>query len=243
MKKTIKIIRNVIIAVVLIVVIFFTTLIFHGYIEYRSFSSSAKITDLVVQVQSKNTYVSYEDLPKTLVRATVSIEDRRYFEHDGVDYKGLTRAVLSQFDTSFLRSGGSTITQQLAKNLYGEYNSSFNWKTAEFFFARELEQKYSKKQIFDLYVNVINYGNGYTGIYEASYGYFGVAPEDLTDAQCTILAGIPQSPSSYELTGDVNIQQAKNRQKFVLEAMVKSHYINQMEADRIYNTSIWQNSE
>ncbi len=213
----------------------------YGYKEYRSYSTQAPITTLVDQVESDPTFVSYGELPKTLVRATVSIEDRRFFEHDGVDYKGLARALASQVLPGLLKSGGSTITQQLAKNLYGTYDSNLQWKTAEFYFAKELEGRYSKEEIFALYVNVINYGNGYSGIYEASQGYFGQVPEDLTDAQCTILAGIPQSPATYELTSAENVQKAKARQKLVLEAMMDKKYLNQPQVDKIYSTTIWDN--
>lgn len=214
-------------------------IVFYAYKEYQSYSSQSALTSLVEQVEAKDTYVPYSELPNTLVRATVSIEDRRFFEHHGVDYKGLVRAFASQFSGNLLKSGGSTITQQLAKNLYGMYDSNFKWKTAEYFFAKELEGRYSKDEIFALYVNVINYGDGHTGIYEASYGYFGLAPEDLTDAQCTILAGIPQTPSKYQLTSSENVQNAKERQKLVLEAMMDKKYLNQTQADEIYNTSIW----
>ena len=219
--------------------LFMGGIIFYGYKEYQDYSSQSALTSLVEQDESKENYVAYSDLPNTLVRATVSIEDRRFFEHKGVDYKGLVRALFSQFNSNLLKSGGSTITQQLAKNLYGMYDSNFKWKTAEYFFAKELEGRYSKNEIFALYVNVINYGDGHTGIYEASYGYFGVAPEDLTDAQCTILAGIPQSPSKYQLTSSENVQNAKERQQLVLDAMMDQKYLNQTQADEIYNTSIW----
>ncbi len=219
--------------------LFMGGIIFYGYKEYQDYSSQNTLTSLVEQVESKDTFVAYSDLPNTLVRATVSIEDRRFFDHKGVDYKGLVRALFSQINSNLLKSGGSTITQQLAKNLYGMYDSNFKWKTAEYFFAKELEGRYSKDEIFALYVNVINYGDGHTGIYEASYGYFGVAPEDLTDAQCTILAGIPQSPSKYQLTSSENVQNAKERQQLVLDAMMDQKYLNQTQADEIYNTSIW----
>lgn len=232
---------HILLVCVILAVLGFASIAFYGYRQYRSYSQQASISTLVSQVESQSNYVPYSDLPNTLVRATVSIEDRRFFDHKGVDYKGLVRALVSQVSDNLLKSGGSTITQQLAKNLYGAYDSSFSWKTAEFYFAKELEGRYSKSDIFALYVNVINYGNGYTGIYEASYGYFGLAPEDLTDAQCTILAGIPQTPSRYELTTYENIENAKQRQELVLQAMIDKKYLNQAQADEIYQTSIWDN--
>ncbi len=223
---------------ILIVLIAFGAICFHGYHQYQKYSSQVDIDTLIAEVESRDTYVPYEDLPNTLIRATVSIEDRRYFEHSGVDFKSLVRAIFSQINSNLLKSGGSTITQQLAKNLYGEYESTFNWKVAEFFFAKDLEAHYSKKEILALYVNVINYGNNYTGIYEASMGYFDVAPEDLNDGQCTILAGVPQTPTRYDLSTVEGFQNARQRQRLVLDAMVEMKYLNAQQAEDIYNEQI-----
>lgn len=236
-----KKILHIFLAIVVVLSISLASLAFYGYVQFQRFSAqTGSLTTLVEQVENSDSYVEYHDLPNTLIRATVSIEDHRFFEHDGVDYIGLVRAILSQINENLLKSGGSTITQQLAKNLYGQYDSNLSWKLAEFFFARELESHYSKFEIFALYVNVINYGNGYVGIKEASEGYFGKEPADLSDAQCTILAGIPQVPNKYELTSTENVQDAKERQKLVLDAMVEYKYLNQTQADEIYAESIWQ---
>lgn len=236
-----KKILHIFLVVVAVLSIGIASLAFYGYIQFQRFSAqTGSLTTLVEQVESSDAYVDYHDLPNTLVRATVSIEDHRFFEHDGVDTIGLMRALLSQINENLVKSGGSTITQQLAKNLYGQYDSDLSWKMAEFFFARELESHYSKSEIFALYVSVINYGNGYTGIKQASEGYFGKEPADLSDAQCTILAGIPQVPSKYALISTENVEAAKKRQKLVLAAMVEYKYLNQTQADEIYAESIWQ---
>ena len=236
-----KKILHIFLVVVAVLSIGIASLAFYGYIQFQRFSAqTGSLTTLVEQVESSDAYVDYHDLPNTLVRATVSIEDHRFFEHDGVDTIGLIRALLSQINENLVKSGGSTITQQLAKNLYGQYDSNLSWKMAEFFFARELESHYSKSEIFALYVSVINYGNGYTGIKQASEGYFGKEPADLSDAQCTILAGIPQVPSKYALISTENVEAAKKRQKLVLAAMVEYKYLNQTQADEIYADSIWQ---
>lgn len=236
-----KKILHIFLVVVAILSIGLASLAFYGYIQFQRFSTqTGSLTTLVEQVESSDAHVDYHDLPNTLVRATVSIEDHRFFEHDGVDTIGLIRALLSQINENLVKSGGSTITQQLAKNLYGQYDSNLSWKMAEFFFARELESHYSKSEIFALYVSVINYGNGYTGIKQASEGYFGKEPADLSDAQCTILAGIPQVPSKYALVSSENVEAAKKRQKLVLAAMVEYKYLNQTQADEVYAESIWQ---
>ena len=163
-----------------------------GYWGYLELTSSKSVDQAVSEVTSSPYFVGYDDISPELIRATVAIEDRRFYDHSGVDYIGLVRAAVSQFDNDLLKSGGSTITQQLAKNLYGMFDGSWDRKSTEFFIARYLEKHYSKNEILALYVNVINYGNNYTGIYEASMGYFDTDPENLTIAQASLLAGIPQ---------------------------------------------------
>lgn len=228
-----KFIRRLILLMLVFVLGATGLFLFHGHNQYEEINQQADITYLVQQVESDENFVSYDQLPENLVNATVSIEDRRYFEHGGVDYIGLLRAIVSQFDNDFLKSGGSTITQQTAKNLYSKFDSDFlGWKGAEFFFARELEQNYSKEEIFAIYVNIINYGDNNQGIYEAAWNYFGVDVSQLDLAQCSILAGIPQSPSNYELSG--HYDNAKRRQQLVLNAMVSENYITQDQADEAY---------
>lgn len=210
---------------------------FMAYKDYQEVTSVNSIDSLVYEIESSSTFVNYDDLPADLIRATTSIEDRRFYEHSGVDVIGLTRGILSQFIPSLLKSGGSTITQQVAKNLYSMFDSNVQWKFTEYFLAKELESKYSKNEILTIYVNIINYGDNHMGIYEASIGYFGVYPSDLTTAQCSLLAGIPQSPSNYQLSD--HYDKAKTRQYQVLEAMEECGYISEYEIDTIYNTSVY----
>lgn len=232
-----KFIRRIITTLLVLGLVIVGLFLYHGHQQYEEIQQQADITYLVQQVQEDENFVSYNQLPENLVNATVSIEDRRYFEHGGVDYIGLLRALVSQFNNDFLKSGGSTITQQTAKNLYSRFDSDFlGWKGAELFFARELEKNYSKEEIFAIYVNIINYGDNNQGIYEASWNYFGVDVSELNLAQCSILAGIPQSPSNYELSG--HYDNAKTRQKLVLNAMVSEDYITQEQADIAYNEAV-----
>ena len=164
MKKFVKFIFKLL----LILIIAFIGIFFgKGYWGYLELTQSQSVDDVVSEVTSRSTFVGYDDLSPELVRATVAIEDRRFYVHGGVDYIGLMRALVSQFDDDLLKSGGSTITQQLAKNLYGMFDGTWDRKSTELFVARYLEKHYSKNEIIALYVNVINYGNNYTGIYEA----------------------------------------------------------------------------
>ncbi len=203
-----------------------------GYLSYKELTQETSVETLVHQVESNEHFVAYDDLPQDLLHATVAIEDRRFYSHGGIDYIGLARGVMSQFDSNLLRSGGSTITQQLAKNLYSKFESGLDWKATEFYVAKYLEKHYTKDEILTLYVNVINYGNNFIGIYEASMGYFQIEPSQLGIEQCTLLAGIPQSPSNYELFN--HYDQAKKKQYSVLQAMCECGYISSDEVSTIY---------
>lgn len=233
MKKFVKFIFKLL----LILVIAFVGIFFgKGYWGYLELTSSKSVDQAVSEVTSSPYFVGYDNISPELIRATVAIEDRRFYDHSGVDYIGLVRAAVSQFDNDLLKSGGSTITQQLAKNLYGMFDGSWDRKSTEFFIARYLEKHYSKNEILALYVNVINYGNNYTGIYEASMGYFDTDPENLTIAQASLLAGIPQSPNNYELV--YHFAQAKQKQYAVLKAMADCGYISESEIATYYNASV-----
>lgn len=208
-----------------------------GYAEYKDLTSQTSVETVVEQIQSSPTFVPYESLPSNLIRATISIEDRRFYEHGGIDYIGLARGTLSQVIPQLAQSGGSTITQQVAKNLYGMFEQTLERKIVEMFIAKELESKYTKNEILALYVNIINYGDNHFGIYEASTGYFGVEPEYLTLAQASLLAGLPQSPNNYQLSD--HFQQAKVRQHQVLEAMAECSYINESDIEAIYTQDVY----
>ena len=130
-----------------------------------------------------------------------------------------------------LREGGSTITQQLAKNLYFTQERSFIRKAAEMFMAFRLEQTYTKDEILELYVNSIYFGDGYYCVRDASEGYFGKEPGEMTDYESTLLAGIPNAPSVYSLTANPDL--AEQRQQYVLRQMEKYGYLDAQEANAI----------
>ena len=129
---------------------------------------------------------------------------------------------------------GSTITQQVAKNLYfiGESNFIYR-KIAEAFVSFDLEKKYSKDDILEVYINTIYFGEGYYGIKQAAKGYYNKEPKDLSLYEATMLAGVPNAPSVYAPT--VNPDLAKSRQEKVLRSMIESEFLTQEEADKITN--------
>lgn len=195
-------------------------------------SAARPLDTLFNEVRERPDYVPGDQIPEFLKEATVSVEDARFYDHDGLDYWGLIRAALSQFIPIFDRSGGSTITQQVVKNLYGRFEGGIAWKGSEMLLALQLEKMYSKDEILTVYLNIINYGDNYTGIAQASSGYFQCLPMNLNEAESSLLAGIPQSPAYFALND--HFANAKNKQKIVLESMVRNHYISEDEADQIY---------
>lgn len=204
-------------------------LVWNGYAMYARALKGEPLAEKVADVQSQKDYVRTEALPKGYLDAVVAAEDHRFRQHFGVDVIAIARATWHNISSMSLKEGGSTITQQLAKNLYFTQEKRFVRKIAEVFLALKLEQSYTKEEILELYVNTIYFGDGYTGVGEASAGYFGKAPKDLTDAECTMLAGLPNAPSVY--AGDPEL--AKERQDYVVRQMVKYGYLTEQQGKTI----------
>lgn len=203
-----------------------------GIQSANEFESHESLSYLVGSVEARQDYVPYDQVASSLYQATIAVEDARFYSHGAVDVLSLMRAAASQFLPFMPKSGGSTITMQVVKNLYGMYHSSPRWKAAEIVLADRLEKLCTKDEILSLYVNIINYGDHYHGINAASNGYYGISPIELNPAQATLLAGIPQSPANLQLSD--HFEQAKAKQKVVLDAMVKNKMISQEQADEIY---------
>ena len=143
-----------------------------------------------------------ERIPVFLQKALVAVEDARFYEHGGIDVRGIARALVKDVVKGKLAEGGSTITQQLIKNKYLSGEKTIDRKLKEGLMAVEFEQKYTKKQILEMYFNEIYYGNGAWGIAQAARLYFDKNPEELTDAECALLAGVPKNPGRYNPRGD-----------------------------------------
>ena len=140
-------------------------------------------------------------IPVFLQKAVVAIEDSRFYEHGGIDVRGIARALVKDVMKGKLAEGGSTITQQLIKNKYLSGEKSLDRKVREGFMAVEFEQKYTKQQILEMYFNEIYYGNGAWGVAQAARVYFDKRPEELTEAECALLAGVPKNPGRYNPWG------------------------------------------
>ncbi|MFT8321727.1 MAG: PBP1A family penicillin-binding protein [Bacillus sp. (in: firmicutes)] len=172
----------------------------------------------------KRYWVPIEQINPSLVDATVSIEDKNFFDHHGFDYKRMAGAILADIKAMAKVQGASTITQQYARNLFLEHDKTWKRKISEAFYTVRLEMFYSKEEILEGYLNTIYYGNGAYGAEAASQYYFGKDASELTLGEATMLAGIPKGPSSY--SPFVSLENAKKRQQIILQSLIKNGYIS-----------------
>ena len=174
-------------------------------------------------------YIKYSDIPQVAVDAITSIEDKNFFKHKGYDLKAIIRAGVAYIkNKGVITQGGSTITQQLARNIFLSFEESWQRKAREIFIAIELEKKYTKKEIMEFYLNNIYFANGYYGIQSASLGYFGKGVNSLSLSQITFLLSIPNSPTRYNPYE--NIEGTLARRDRILDQMVLDGKISEAEA-------------
>ena len=173
--------------------------------------------------------VKLDKIPKHVRAAFISIEDNRFYEHSGIDYRGTFRALVSNIMGQEVQ-GGSTITQQLAKNAFLTQERTISRKIKEAFLARQMENKYTKDEILNMYLNQIYFGEGSYGVESASLTYFGKHVQDIDLAEAATLAAIPKSPNYYDPME--NPKANKERRNIVLDQMVKYGHITQADADK-----------
>lgn len=176
--------------------------------------------------------VALADISPYLVKATVDIEDRRFFSHPGIDPRGLARAVLTDLRTMSREQGASTITQQLARNLYLSHDRTWTRKAKEAVYAIQLELQYDKNEILGQYLNQIYFGHSTYGVEAAARMFFDKDAKDLTLAEASLMAGVPKGPRYY--SPYLNMENARSRQRLVLAAMVEAGDITAAEADEAY---------
>ena len=204
------------------------TMFGQGYLRYKKEIEDLPLEKAVESYTKKDDYVSFDQIDQDFINAVISVEDKRFFERKGYDLIALCRAIYHNFLAKDFIEGGSTITEQIAKNMHlgGNINTPEE-KMAGIFLMRALEKNYSKEALFALYANMNYYGDGYWGISEAAKGYFGRKADDLTLAQAAMLAGIPNAPAIYQLSDGYEL--AKQRQEWVLQTMVNNQYISKEE--------------
>lgn len=224
---------------ILIVFLSFKAIVFNKLIKNMINNTPSTVYDsnknIIAQIGNERirNNIKYDDIPSNLVNAYISIEDKRFYKHHGVDIKRTGGAILTYIthrgSSSF---GGSTITQQLVKNLTGDDSTTITRKVKEWFYAICMEFNYSKEQILETYFNIIYTGPNIYGIDQAAIYYFDKDVKDLDLAECAFLAGLNNSPNSYNPFSSVdNSARIKKRTKIVLKQMLELKYISQSEYD------------
>lgn len=208
---------------------------YSGYQLYKETLDNEDLISRVTKVEWSEDYIPLEYVCDYFQDAIISVEDPKFYEHEGINLKAIIRAFKKDIETKDYKQGGSTITQQVAKNLCFSGDKTIARKVAELLVARDLEKLYTKDEILELYVNVIYFGDGYTGIGPASWGYYGISPADMDFNQSTLLAGVPQAPSRYSLTK--HIDRAIQRQKIVVQAMIENGVITEEEVADLLSTT------
>jgi 1A family penicillin-binding protein len=170
-----------------------------GYSSIKVFDREGRFVGRIMP--ETRYWTPIDRIPVFLQNAVVAVEDSRFYEHGGIDVRGIARALVKDVVKGKLAEGGSTITQQLIKNRYLTGEKTIDRKLREGLMAVEFEQKYTKRQILEMYFNEIYYGNGAWGIGQASRLYFDKSPEELTEAECALLAGVPKNPGRYNPWG------------------------------------------
>lgn len=231
----IKIVKNIFLWLLLLLVVAGLAIgAVYGVKGYRAFRQALEEEPLeqkVASVQNRASYTALEQMPEIYPKTVIAAEDHRFYSHQGVDYLGLIRAIWNNIRLGELREGGSTITQQLAKNLYFSNTRSAERKIAEAFMARELEKNLEKDEILEFYINVIYYGGGQYCLYDAAQFYLGKTPMDLTDGECALLAGLPNAPSAY--APHVHPELAEQRRQQVIDKMVRYGVVSEEQAQMI----------
>lgn len=230
-----KILKKFIIVVIMIVL--FMLLLVAGYFGKQGYEiycnaiSKMSVEEKITEIKANENYTTYEELPQDYINAVIAVEDKRFWKHSGVDMISISRAILIDIKEMSFKEGGSTITQQLAKNVYFTQEKKVTRKIAEVFMALEIEKAISKEEIFELYVNTSYFGDGYYCVKDAAEGYFDKLPSEMNLYECTLLAGIPNAPSVYAPTK--NPELARQRQAQVIRKMIRQGYLSQEAANKI----------
>ena len=210
-----------------------------GHKLYERAIQGTPIDTLYSSISSREGFVSYAQLPQTYINAVISAEDSRFTHHKGVDPVSIARALVTDLRTGSFAEGGSTITQQLAKNELFTQEKQMARKAAEMFAARDIEDYYSKQQIFEMYAGSCYFGNQWSAVAQAAQGYFGKPTRELTRAECVVLAGLPNAPSGYAAGGEL----ARRRALVVVERMERTKKLTHTQAlelrDEVSALPLW----
>lgn len=191
---------------------------------------------LYFQGSGTNEWVPLDDISTNVINATISTEDKNFYKHFGFDFARIIKAGYTNILARKTMQGASTISQQYVKNLFLNFDKTWERKWNELWLTLNVESHYSKNEILEGYLNTINYGHGMYGIANAADYYFNKKAKDLTLAEASLLVGIPKSPSNYSPL--INYELSKKRQKIILKGMVKNGYISEEEMETAYNEKL-----
>lgn len=214
----------------------------------QQFSGNKKVVSIPTRIYDRNgeiigeffdqkrEIVPYKYIPETLVNAVIASEDRDFKKHEGINYKGIMRAMLVNLKNLRLSQGGSTVTQQLAKVLFTDMERSIKRKVYEAFCAKAIENRYDKQDIMSMYLNLIYFGNSSYGVESTSRMYFGKSVRDLTDAECAMIVATISNPMHYSPLNNLNNSVVKTKR--ILQSLVDAGYMEQKKADYEYKRLI-----
>lgn len=218
-----KLIIKILLWIFIILFILCSIVLGLGYLKYKETTDKISVIDKVQEIRESDNYTKLKDISDDYKNAVVAIEDHRFYNHNGIDILSILRSTYVNFKIKSLDYGASTITQQVGRLMYFTQEKSPIRKVAEIFVAFDLEKNYSKDEILELYLNLMYFGNGYYGIYDASEGFFNKTPDELTLYEASYLAGLPNAPSVYS----ENDELGEERRVQVINAMKKYGYINE----------------
>lgn len=226
-----KIIKRILLIILIIIILLLAIYVKIGHDMYKEAISKKSIETMVAEIKAKENYTTIDKLPEDYKNAVIAVEDRRFYLHRGIDIISIGRAIFTDIVSFELKEGGSTITQQLAKNTYFTQSKNFSRKVAEIYVALDYEKKYSKAEILELYLNYSYFGGGNYCVGDATKYYFNKTPDQMDLYESTLLAGIPNAPSVYDPKKNPDL--AWQRQKQVLRKMIRANYLTQEQADEI----------
>ena len=226
-----KIIKRILLIILIVIILLLAIYVKIGHDMYKEAISKKSIETMVAEIKAKENYTTIDKLPEDYKNAVIAVEDRRFYLHRGIDIISIGRAIFTDIVSFGLKEGGSTITQQLAKNTYFTQSKNFSRKVAEIYVALDYEKKYSKAEILELYLNYSYFGGGNYCVGDATKYYFNKTPDQMDLYESTLLAGIPNAPSVYDPKKNPDL--AWQRQKQVLRKMIRANYLTQEQADEI----------
>lgn len=231
MRTLFKGIKKLIIFILVIIIFVVGYFVKDGYDLYKAAIEEKSLDMRVKELKEMDNYTKLEDISKYYLDGLIAVEDKRFYEHHGIDSYAIGGAVVYTFQAQKIGFGASTLSQQLAKNLVLDQRRKLVRKIAEIFATIDIEKEYTKDEILEMYANISYFGDGYYGIGNASKGYFKKEPKELDLNEATLLAGLPNAPSVFQLSN--NNDSTYKRQIVVIKAMIKNGTLDEEKGNEL----------